>query len=141
MVKKNNFIINFLFNICNKIPISNNILGQWIKSSHFISPFAILFIILYGPIFLTKLCFIFMIISGILFIYLRGCFLSELEKKLCNNNINIVDIIIEIFQGKINYNNKKKISNDRYNYTIKIGIIFFILVFIFSYYRFIIKQE
>jgi len=141
MVIKNNFIINILLNICNKIPISNNILGQWIKSIHFMSPFAILFIILYGPILLYKLCFLFIIISTIIFIYMEGCFLSKLENKICNNNINIIDIIIEIFQGKIDYNNNNKISNDRYRYTFIIGIVFFILVFICSFYRFYIKLE
>tara|TARA_B110000208_G_C11795548_1_gene439436 strand:+ start:1191 stop:1610 length:420 start_codon:yes stop_codon:yes gene_type:complete len=139
MQQKENYIINILFYICNKIPISNNILGEWIKSFHFMSPYAIIFIILYGPILLVKLCCIFMLINIILFINMRGCYLSKLEKKLCNNNNNIVDIIIEIFQGKINNNNKIKLSNNRYYYTFRIGIIFFILVSICSYYRFYIK--
>ena len=47
--------------ICNKIPISNKILGSWIRSYHYSLPAYIFLTICLGPLYLVKICFLFLL--------------------------------------------------------------------------------
>ena len=67
-----------------------------------------------------------------MFIYFNGCILSKLEKYLCKNDINIVDIFIEII-----YSNKENINKKRYIITLIMGFFYVLFVTCVYYYRFI----
>lgn len=96
--------------LCNKIPISNKILGSWIRSYHYSLPAYIFLTICIGPLYLVKICFLFLLIIILLFIYFRGCWLSIIEKELCNDDMNIADWLIQICKYDVNKKNRYKIS-------------------------------
>ena len=114
------------------INISNELLGEWIRIFHFTSPIYGLIITLFYSKILVNL-YIFFLISVIsMFIYFNGCILSKLEKYLCKNDINIVDIFIEII-----YSNKENINKKRYIITLIMGFFYVLFVTCVYYYRFI----
>lgn len=96
--------------LCNKIPISNKILGSWIRSYHYSLPAYIFLTICIGPLYIVKICFLFLLIIILLFIYFRGCWLSIIEKELCKDDINIADWLIQICKYDVNKKNRYRIS-------------------------------
>ena len=127
-------IIKIIVKYLDSINISNEILGIWIRVFHFVSPLAGLIILLFHHKILAKLYLVFLLICFTMFIYLNGCLLSSVEKKLCENDINIVDIFIELI-----YKNKEKLNEKRYNLTIIIGFIYIFISLLVYYIRFIQK--
>ena len=115
--------------VCNKIPISNKILGSWIRSYHYTLPAYIFLTICFGPKFLVKLCYFFLLIIILLFIYFRGCWLSIIEKELCEDNMNIADWLIQICKLDINKENRYKISYIYFS-------MYLTTLIIITYYRF-----
>lgn len=115
--------------ICNKIPISNKILGLWIRSYHYTLPAYIFLTICLGPIYLVKICYAFLLIIILLFIYYRGCWLSIIEKELCKDDVNIADWLIQICKYDVNNENRYKISYLYFS-------IYLITLLIITFYRF-----
>ena len=115
---------------CNKIPISNKILGTWIRSYHYTLPTYITMIILFGPKWLIMICYIFLLLVIILFYYYKGCWLSIIEKELCKDNSNISDWLVELCGYEINRKN-------RYDVTYKYFIWYILIILIITYFRFI----
>ena len=97
-------------NICSKIPISNKIIGLWIRSYHYTLPAYIFLTICLGPIYLVKICYFFLLIIILLFIYYRGCWLSIIEKELCEDDMNIADWLIQICKHDVNNETRYRIS-------------------------------
>ena len=115
--------------ICNKIPISNKILGLWIRSYHYTLPAYIFLTSCIGPIYLVKICYAFLLIIILLFIYYRGCWLSIIEKELCKDDMNIADWLIQICKYDVNNENRYKISYLYFS-------IYLITLLIITFYRF-----
>lgn len=115
-------LVNFLIEkIFNKIPISKKIITKILYISHKLFTFAP-----FG-IFMTKskpLLIISLIISGIIicmFVFLNGCVLSSIEKRMANSNFsNINDIIFKSFNIKETRQNGYYISY----FIMTIGLLF-----------------
>ena len=67
-----------------------------------------------------------------LFILFKGCWISSLENKLLNDNINICDIFLDILLVPIN-------NKNRFIFTLCIGTIYAILLIFVFYFRFLIN--
>lgn len=128
--KKN--IIKIIIRYCDSIDISNEILGIWIRSFHFACPFIGFSILLFHHKILVDLYLFFLLSCFIMFIYLNGCLLSSIEKHLCGNDINIVDIFVEMI-----YNNKENLNEKRYKLTLIIALIYIFIIGLIYYIRFI----
>lgn len=111
-------------------------LGFLLKSIHFHTPwyFLLLFILLPKP--LAILATIPLIVAFCTFIYLQGCFLTIVEKKLLKDDdkINIIDPFIQILGDEIN-------SKTRYWYTLAISGLYCIFVLLLLYCRGCFKWE
>ena len=103
-------ILNIAKLFCNSTNISENTLGQIIRAFHTTSPFAALSCILFFDLPYVVLSTLFLITILLLFRYYNGCILSYLENKLCNDNYNITDIILEVTQLEKNHNNRVHIT-------------------------------
>lgn len=114
--------------------IKEDIIGQWIRIFHFTCPFIGLILIIYFNKYICflYLCFLFTCLS--LFIYFKGCFLSIIEKELCKNDINIVDIFLCLLYKDI----EKNKNRNRFQITFIIGIFYILFVILVVYYRFFI---
>lgn len=122
-------IAKFLNNLIRKTNISPKILSFVVKSWHFTFPYTTLVIYLFGPLWLSYfVMFILLIFCG-LFIYLKGCFVSNLETLLdSENSINIIDPYLEMCDIEIN-------SENRYNVTVLVAISYCLMVFFIFYIR------
>ena len=127
-------LIKIIIEYLESINISNDVLGIWIRVFHFVSPFAGLAVLLIHSKLLVNLYLFFLLLCFTMFIYLNGCLLSSIEKKLCGNDINIVDIFVELI-----YKNKEDLNKKRYNFTIIIGTIYIFICLLIYYIRFIQK--
>ena len=127
-------LIKLIIEYLDSINISNDVLGIWIRVFHFVSPFAGLVVLLIHSKLLVHLYLFFLFICFTMFIYLNGCLLSSIEKKLCGNDINIVDIFVELI-----YKNKEDLNRKRYQLTIIIGTIYIFFCLLIYYIRFIQK--
>jgi phosphoglycerol transferase MdoB-like AlkP superfamily enzyme len=111
-------------------------LGFLLKSIHFHTPWYFLLLFLLLPKPLALLATIPLIIAFSTFIYLQGCFLTIVEKKLLKDDdkINIIDPFIQILGDEIN-------SKTRYWYTLAISGLYCIFVLLLLYCRGCFKWE
>ena len=136
---RKNAFVSRLEKYCRTLPISDKNLGTWIRAIHFNQPIYMLFFIIFGPKWLADIGLLAVFITLILFIYLRGCWLSHLEKRICDDDINIVDAWLEFSGIIIDYNDRALLNQQRYKATFIIGSIWLFLIFFCYYYRFIYK--
>lgn len=107
----------------------NHIWAFVIKAIHFTVPIYACLIYLSGPIWLGLFTLVLSICSWCLFMYLKGCFLSNVEYKLNSDNfINIIDPYLVICGYPIT-------EETRYNGTQYIVLIHFIIAFAILYFR------
>ena len=106
--------------------ITNNMLGECIRTLHGLIPYIIVIIVVYGNKTINKFTIIFVIIMLELFIYHGKCFISIYEKKLLNDGVNVVDIYLKLFNLNVNSFNRKYVSI--------YGIIFLLIFIIIMYY-------
>jgi len=114
--------------------IKEDIIGEWIRVFHFTCPFIGLLLVIYYNKLICLLYLFYLFICIGLFIYLKGCFLSLIEKNLCKNDINIVDIFLCLLYKDIEENKNK----NRFKITLIIGIFYILFVILVIYYRFFI---
>jgi hypothetical protein len=123
-------LVNKCLSDLRKTKLPDYTLGFLIKSLHFHTPwyFLLLFILLPKPFAL--LATIPLIIAFLTFIYLQGCFLTIVEKKLLKDDdkINIIDPFIQIIGDETNKKN-------RYWYTLAISALYCVLVLLLLYCR------
>ena len=62
-----------------------------------------------------------LLVALVFFLYLKGCFITIAEYKLCGDDTNIIDIYILMFGEDIN-------EHTRYKYTLVIVGIYFTIV-------------
>ena len=105
-------------------------LGFLVKNTHFHTPwyFLILYCLLPKP--LALLATIPLIIAFFTYIYLQGCFLTIVERKLLKNEdkINIIDPYIQLLDDDVN-------ENTRYWYTFAVAALYCVLVTVILYCR------
>jgi hypothetical protein len=100
-----------------------------IKAWHFTFAYMTIFVFLFAPLWMGAiLSFILLTFLG-LYIYLKGCFISHLEYKLCKKDfINIVDPYLIAMDYDIT-------DDNRYTGTIIIVIIYFCITLPILFYR------
>lgn len=131
--------IDKLEKLVKKLPISEKNLGAWIRAFHFNLPIYMLLLIFFGPKYMALVGLTGVIICLFIFIYLQCCWLSLLEKRICSDDVNIVDAWIEAITFKrIDYNstNKKDLCKIRFKATMIIGSIYIFISFFVYYNRF-----
>jgi hypothetical protein len=107
----------------------NHIWAFVIKAFHFTVPIYACLIYLCGPIWLGLFTLALSICSWCLFMYLKGCFVSNVEYKLNSDNfINIIDPYLVMCDYPIT-------EETRYNGTQYIVLIHFIIAFAILYFR------
>ncbi len=104
-------IIDYLESTCKQTGISENSLGIMLRSYHYSVPLIMIIFVIIGNQTLatvTLIYFVFLVVCWILF---NGCFLSMLENRLCDDNFNIVDPILEMSSMQVNYDSRKLVSH------------------------------
>ena len=115
--------------LCDKSSINNYTIGMYIRAWHIMSPIYGIFFMFYISKFLYHLFIAGLLFVFILFIYFKGCILTILEKKLCGDMFTIFDPILE-------FNNIELNSKNRYDISLLIAILYFVVTFTIYYYRF-----
>ena len=102
---------NFIRKIIDKTdPKHTKLLGVWTRSLHFMMPCVSLVCALAGPKWLVKVTIaLFAMVVG-LYLYLGGCILTWLEKKLCREDVNIADWLLVVLGHETCSNNRNVIT-------------------------------
>jgi len=107
----------------------NHIWAFVIKAFHFTAGLATTFIYIYGPLWLSLLTLVVSLFLWGVFIYLKGCFVSNIEYKLDNHNfINVIDPYLVLFGYPIN-------EDTRYIGTLQLVVFYFSIAFTVLYFR------
>ena len=122
---RRNTLKKFLMTFIDKIPLSRNVKRNWLRAVHYALPVTLLFFATCGSIYFFYLATIIIISIIILFIFLRGCILSSLEKELFQDDNNVIDIILELLGLEKNTYNRMTATY----FCFVIYIIFFIWVY------------
>ena len=128
--KIRNMLIEKCLNDLRKTNLPDYTLGFLVKSIHFHTPwyFLILFIFLPKPLALLSVIPLF--IAFFTFIYLQGCFLTIVERKLLKDDdkINIIDPYIQLLDDDVN-------ETTRFWYTLAIAAFYCIFIVVLLYCR------
>jgi len=124
-------LVQFFYDILKRANFPDNITAFTIKALHLVFPFVAFVIFLFAPLKFTLILLPMLVFFMLLFIYLKGCFVSHLEYKLCPTDfINIMDPYLVIFGWPVNEENRHAI-------TYMLMCAYFALVFPIIYLRFI----
>lgn len=126
---------------CRDFKVSDKNLGVWIRAYHFNLPLYIYFAILLCNKYIATISLIYALIIIILFVYLDGCWLSMLEKRICQDDINIVDFWIEWSGTEIAYHDINQLRKQRLKATMIIGSSWLFLTLLTYYLRFIKSSD
>ena len=128
-------LINFQINTIDYFKIDHILIGHWVRAFHYNSPIYLFIFMCLLPknICIFMLLFFFLFILT-LFILFKGCWISSLENKLLNDNINICDIFLDILLVPIN-------NKNRFIFTLCIGAIYAILLIFVFYFRFLFNFQ
>lgn len=90
--------------------LSRMSIAQSIRSFHFSSPFFVLFILAYGPLYMVigAICFLLLIYT--FFALFKGCILSRLESELLDDSFCITDPTLELLRMSLTNKNRYIIS-------------------------------
>lgn len=103
-------IVNLLEKILLSSNISKQTIGILLRSFHNMLPLIIGLMTIIGNKTIVKWCGIVLIFLIVLFYIFDGCILSMLENRICEDNYNIVDPVIELYNIENNYINRINIS-------------------------------
>ena len=121
--------LDYIEDCCKNMSLSNKMIGNTIRAIHGSLPVIFLIMILFAPFNIAIITNIIIFILLISFILFKGCILSKLEKRLCEEDFIITDPIFEILDIEIN-------NKNRFNTLYWMGIPYVILVNFIIYYRF-----
>ncbi len=109
--EQRNKFVNWLEGcICSK-RISAKSNGYLIRSFHMYSAILILFILCMGPGWLVVPTSLFVVTIVAAFIVFSGCVLSILENRLCQDDFNICDPVLEYYSIETTNKNRTRLSN------------------------------
>lgn len=107
----------------------NHIWAFVIKSLHFTLAYLAYFVYLFAPLWLGLITLVGSLSVWGLFIYLKGCFVSNVEYKLNSENfINVIDPYLVMFGYPIN-------EDTRYSGTLQLVVLYFSIAFAILYFR------
>ncbi len=105
-------LVNWLYEILKRTNYPSDILAFVIKAWHFVAPYLCMLIFIFAPIHLAVMLIPLLILYMMMFFYLKGCFVSHLEYKLCPSNaINIMDPYLVLVGWPINDENRHYITH------------------------------
>lgn len=122
-------LVTSIINKARKLGISDNALGYSIRAIHYLSPVLCFMIILVGSYNKSVAVFIYLLIALIAFLYFDGCFLSIIEYKLSNMDMNMVDPFLLV-------TGYERINKNRYNCSLILATIYLSILSIIFYIRF-----
>jgi len=125
--KMRHSLVNYLESLLNKSNLSKKSLGIVVRSYHFNAPLFLMLAVLIPNKIYANIAVIFYFFVLFLFLLFKGCFISALENRLCEDDFNIVDPLLEYTNQEINYNSRMNIS---YYILICYSIIFFGIYYI-----------
>ncbi len=109
--------------------LSQKSVGVIVRTFHMSAPINFVFILLFAPHLMCVLTMLFLVFVACMFYIFDGCFLSILEKELCNDDFTIIDPNLEMLKMEVNNKNRLFISNI-------IGILYIIMICLIYYIRF-----
>jgi hypothetical protein len=124
-----NNIVETLKNKCKPSRMTDYSTGVMLRAFHTSFPILCIIISLFAPRYIVNLVIVLLIIIFIMYIAFGGCILSMIENKICNDDFTIADPFLELLQ-------LDKTSNNRYNITLVIGIIYYAITAIIYHVRF-----
>lgn len=92
------FILNFFLELVDASPFSRKSTGMMLRTIHTIVPFFFVILLL-----LTKnkninyIVLTVIILISFLFVFFKGCILSMIETKLLDDDYNVIDPFLELF--------------------------------------------
>jgi len=123
------YLVNSIYNFLRKTKYPKNYLAFMIKSWHYTFPYMTMFVFLFAPLWMGCILTFVLFMFTILYIYLKGCFVSHLEYKLCKKNfINIIDPYLITMNYPIN-------NETRYTGTLIVVLMYFGVVISILYNR------
>jgi len=108
--KFKHYLVNYLEYLLNKSNISKKSLGIMVRSYHFYAPLLMMLAVLIPDKIYADISVIFYFLALFLFFLFQGCFISTLENRLCEDDFNIVDPLLEFTNQKINNHTRMVIS-------------------------------
>ena len=128
---KHKFIDN-LESRCKQYNLSLKSLGIIIRSYHYSMPLILVLLMCLGSHWVAIGAIISYFTAAIMFFSLNGCFISMLENRICNDDFNMVDPLLEICKEEISDKNRMEISYYVLGY-------YTTIFFAIYYFRFLIK--
>jgi len=128
-------LVNYLISYLDTTRPNNKVLAFVIKAFHFMIPWITFYFFLFGSYCIFITCYVVLLFFVVLYIYLNGCFISHLEYKLYSKNfVNIIDPYLIILRQDLN-------KTTRFYGTFLIAFIYFIIISLIFYFRFLKKIE
>ena len=122
-------LVKFFYDKITNTGISHPILAFVIKAIHFTFSYFTLLIYLFAPIGFSLFTLVIAIGFWCMFIYLKGCFVSNVEYKLDSNDfINIIDPYLYVLDYSIN-------DETRHMCTWYLAMLYFSFAFVIIYIR------
>ena len=125
-----NYTINTLEKICYNTGLSHKSIGILLRSFHISQPPLIFFAVATQNKYLAIFAISFFIAVVLLFFLFKGCFLTVLENKICNDDFTLIDPLLELLNKSIN-------NSNRINTTYYVFAIYSFILFTIYYFRFV----
>lgn len=113
-----------------RMTVSDKTKGVWIRSFHLTIPFYSLMVLFFGGPIMVTCVVMTAVITGVLFMCNRDCFLSRYEQRLFKDNLYGIDIVLEIFD-------LDKTSYTRFVASALFAVGFYVIAFVLVYMRFL----
>ena len=124
-----NFIIKKSIEFIERQKFDKKTLSLFIRAYHISLPQHTLVMIMLGPQWVAQTTILFLIISMMSLLFLGGCILSAIEKKLDGIDVTIMDPVLDYYKMDKSHKNRMKISY-------VLGPLFIAIAVLIYFYRF-----
>lgn len=128
--EKRNRIVEHYKNKWESGKLSKKSLGIVMRSFHMSTPIFFILITLFAPKKVVWIAIFLLIVIFFMFFVFGGCILSMIENKICDDDFTIADPYLEALEWEKN-------TKNRFNVTLLVGLIYYIIVGIIYYVRFL----
>lgn len=128
--EKRNKIVEHYKNKWESGKLSKKTLGIMMRSFHMSTPIFFIIITLFAPKRVVWFVLFLLLVILFMFFVFDGCILSMIENKVCNDDFTIADPYLEALEWEKN-------TKNRFNVTLIVGLIYYIMVGIIYYVRFL----
>lgn len=128
--EKRNKIVEHYKNKWESGKFTKKSLGIMMRSFHMSTPIFFILIALFAPKRVVWIVIFLLIVILFMFFIFDGCILSMIENKVCEDDFTIADPYLEALEWEKN-------SKNRFNVTLIVGLMYYTLVGIIYYVRFL----